>query len=755
MAPALSFSAGPASAPAKTLVNPQALVDSVGQAVWTLESAHRDLSANPLDEDAVIERVGQDPAKLREWVRTKIENEPYRGFLKGATGALVSGRANSADKALLLAELLIKVGFKAQLAHGDPPAGVIPPVLPVAAVPSDAPDEKALALLAAHTGIDAARLRQLLQSAAAGRAEFQERLWNRTISDLETLSALLDGAKIPVPPQVTAAIPSDHWWVRIPAGDLDPVFEVAPPKAVAVFDPAHLPPTEYHRVALRVMIRKDQVPANVLEASYRSAELFGKTISVANLPLDAAAKLKGISPPNSDKVLDVLAAASKFQPMVMTSGGGADDGHILSGKGFDLKGEVFDVAQGRFSGAQNLGTGIGGLFGGGEKGDSVTKLTAVWIEMDLIAPGQPAPTRIRRDMLIDVPGLSPRQKVFDLLATREILLLPEEISGDFLTTLTLNSVSGWSEYLSKHAKKDLGKLDLKSFKGQPQFNSTLYTFGVGRGAALRQLCDGRYGVRRFAHVRPTAVSYVLRFIDGKRPLASRSIDILENAIVPAGPVGKPAGVGWRGNFCFACGVLDTALEHEILRGGEVHRNASVALERSLLDGAAPVIARGTLPVDLKLSETARASIEPDLEHSAFVVVPGELASWYRVGLGDGLTLGFVEGGGGQEATEYSEIAEILIQLREIITFYGNMGRCLGQAIGGPLSGNENVHENLTECFKGLCDMITMAVSQGVDVDPSWTNVIICKTTTDLWEGFCEKLWEKLGEGEHGGGEGGG
>src|SRR6185295_5977527 len=58
------------------------------------------------DPAALARSLGGDPAKAAEFVRTRIAIEPGRGFVKGAQGALVSGKAGWADRALLLATLV-------------------------------------------------------------------------------------------------------------------------------------------------------------------------------------------------------------------------------------------------------------------------------------------------------------------------------------------------------------------------------------------------------------------------------------------------------------------------------------------------------------------------------------------------------------------------------------------------------------------------------------------------------------------------
>jgi hypothetical protein len=51
-------------------------------------------------------KLGGDPQKSLEFIRTEIGWLPYRGVLRGAWGALQSRSGNSLDRSLLLAELV-------------------------------------------------------------------------------------------------------------------------------------------------------------------------------------------------------------------------------------------------------------------------------------------------------------------------------------------------------------------------------------------------------------------------------------------------------------------------------------------------------------------------------------------------------------------------------------------------------------------------------------------------------------------------
>jgi hypothetical protein len=75
-------------------------------------------AGRPQDVRGRAELLGFDPARIFEFVQKKIRFEPYPGLQRGAAGVLVSRAGNSADKSLLLAELLRASGYEARMVRG-------------------------------------------------------------------------------------------------------------------------------------------------------------------------------------------------------------------------------------------------------------------------------------------------------------------------------------------------------------------------------------------------------------------------------------------------------------------------------------------------------------------------------------------------------------------------------------------------------------------------------------------------------------
>jgi hypothetical protein len=436
---------------------------------------------------------------------------------------------------------------------------------------------------------------------------------------------------------------------------------------------------------------------------------------------------------------------------------------VMQGTGFDLQGNKVDTSQSRTAQAGKMGGAVGGMFGGmsgaePEKPKPQSQLASAWIEIEFVPPGG-EPVKIRRDILspVGVAGapVTPKQRVLDLLTIREMLVLPEDVSGDYVTSQVLAHSMEWAQYLVKHPKQKFDPRQVLSILNErPHLNEKLFAYGVGRRAALTKLCSGdsatQLGATSYAHVRPTIVSYVNLFLDdAKDPRVARRIDIIENEVRPVGAAAAGAS-SWRGSFGLACGIMDTALEHVLLSG---EANASAMLDQARLGYVRPVVINGTVPAGTTLDATAKAAIEPELARSAFVYLPGPKPMWYRVGLQNGFALGMVEGGGGQEESEYAEMVEIYVQLYEMMEFYSELGRCLGEALTAPLAGEVDAHKVLESCFVGMCAKAPWAAAGVAGVEASWTNLIVTQTINQTFKKFCETIWENLGPGE-GGGQGG-
>ncbi len=702
--------------------------------------------AEPLELDEVLQRAGLQPTALANWVRDNIAYEPYAGIMKGPRGTLISRRGGAADQALLLASLLERAGLAVEMARGRIPLAALPQTtMPPWPGESAEPTEEELAELAADLSISTRMASSHWAAARLARQQFLEELWSRTMRDLSVLAETLHAEDVPVPAISVAEAGGEnadveHWWVRTADGDLDPVLGEPFGQAEATYRLTQLPDQYFHRLTIRMFIQRSEgepAAANlresetVLDATLKTARLFGETLIVGNVPLDIADALAELPSPTPEEVVETLAATTRFQPQLTTPQG------VLSGHPFDLSGQRLQVQRGRIEAVRDLGGGLGGLFAPAPRSQKpTTRLASHWLEMTLHSPevdGQVRPpVRLRREILRHpLPG---KQAVLDLLATRELLLMPDQLCEQWLTREWLRYAAAWAETASfmlaepeNHMNLANG-VNIEEFAAHPHLTGELYAFGLGRRHELRRLRETIAPETVYWNQRPLAVSHVRRLIHANkqgRPAMQAGLDILHNHLTVAGPPVED----WSRHLAFAAGVLDTALELQLIPAinpCDRRSNASLALETGR--------ARRHNPRLEATAEDGIVNILVDRQE------PAHAGAWYRVSLLDGNCLGMVDGGG-QAMTEYAQRVNIALQLHGMLKFYGNMFKCLGTALTMPLAMDPGAQTmDLQECVWNLvCGKLTDVFTAHVNVATNWSNIIAKRSVDHLYSGVCKGM----------------
>jgi hypothetical protein len=307
-----------------------------------------------------------------------------------------------------------------------------------------------------------------------------------------------------------------------------------------------------------------------------------------------------------------MAATTQFIPLLQ---GGEKE---ITGHPFDLQGNRMAVKNGMIEKVQKI-TGLFEDLPGGDAGKK-QELDGCRLEVEQNAPGA-APFAARRTLWDRKGGKLGRQRVFDLLQSREILVLPGELSPEAALDAALETDLAARDAMLKQLAKPVRVVE----KVPPRVNARLYQFALARAAALRELGP-------LSAPRPTLVSFVSRVLDAKGPAIRAGFDILAN------PLAGPDAKSWKSSPVFAAGVLDTALEHELLKTRRsAHANASVALEK------APTLSveKGETAVRLR--------------------APG--GAWYEVDPRSGSCLGYMDEGGGQDMAEYAML--VIEKVKEI------------------------------------------------------------------------------------------
>src|SRR4051794_13407762 len=164
--------------------------------------------ANPADIPVRAAALGNDPAKIFDFVRTQVAYEPYRGILRGGRGALASMAGNALDKSLLLKALLEAGGHPCRLVRGKLPPDKAEVLVRqfLAADPlkgplgvfgaADTPADDVPAEFARRSGLDEQKLKEYLQRSRRRSDALLAEAWKLADAQTNYLSAQLDKAKV-------------------------------------------------------------------------------------------------------------------------------------------------------------------------------------------------------------------------------------------------------------------------------------------------------------------------------------------------------------------------------------------------------------------------------------------------------------------------------------------------------------------------------------------------------------------------------
>jgi hypothetical protein len=679
--------------------------------------------------DALADRLGSDPAAMLHFVRDEIRYEPYTGVLRGALGTLLCRAGNSLDRSLLLAALLQKAGFKTQIASGQITAQQAQILVsrlfePVKPVPNAVPSLAELAPdLSRAMGGNQAQLLQLADEVQEYGEKQKKELVNYADSETSFLSNLLGKAGVDAgvitPNDQLLAEASEHYWVQYQDSsgqwvDLDSAFTDAEPGKTVVpatntFAPDSVPEELYHHLRITLTLRVAQVadgkdgPTSdtvLLDQELRVAEQQGKDIILANFPVPMPDLMKpGVS------LADALALTKGYQTVLQVGN------QVITGKYFDLDGQVSDTLGGPVgdvvTNAGGVGKGVGGIaggmngvFGGAPPEGNVTRIVGEWADYKLTSP-QPrseapvshnyhrdivAPTQVTSWSLSSPDSPQQTSTNLDKVHLRqrlfwftELLPVTGAIVVDYPGYLAIKSYLENRAPIDMLAKMALGMSQTENLAG-PSGRSPVTNLLLAAG--ITQLANN-LGRTRFPNLksyfgRPGLVAYENATGDTSNRF-KRGYDIIA---FPPRVVGNEAGAAVEihqdaSSLHLLNGVLATRLEWALMAApsrasGDRTRepasfNATRVFAAARKQGVPVVLLRPGADGLKKLSETlvpesVKAELAATLATGDDVAVPvrpvlldgGQQVAWWRFEADSGQLIGVLPGGRGQEFAEYFE-----------------------------------------------------------------------------------------------------
>lgn len=679
-----------------------ALTTEIDKTYQALTEVERDIPRDSFDPASIVAAVGQDPARLFEWVRDNTAWVPYRGELRGPSGVLMDRLGNSVDRSLLLAELLRLAGLRVRLAHATLTQIQASNLIAKVRQPSatwleprkvDGNGNDPLITVVQRYGLNAPTL---TETALKRRAAYQQSLQDasRRVAEqgpqvaaaVARLSRVADSSAS----AEGVAAAADHWWVQFNQHetwtDLDPMLpggavgqSVA--TAVETIDPSseddafHLDSAFCQEVEVRVLVDqyKDSTLTSqpVLHYVLRPAELAGQIVEMSNVPLQwpKATDALEAGQPQAERLRKTLESQTRWLPVLRIGR------RLVHEKAFTSSGELETLGSRSGGEASGLLGGLGGLMGGEEetpKGDGF--LVAEWLEFEVRIPGRAA--EVLRHQVFDLIGparraegttpasftVTPAQRFeygLALLGNTEILALPFRVSSDFVMHLNAASLlEPWKAWLDLARENDTAQQREKAavLARQDAGVSALYSFALARtllSPVVSQVYSASPGIL-ISRAR-------LGFDPRDRLVSHRLIDVLRNDVAVLPSVRDPFTVRVQQ------GVADTAAEHMALHNEIGCENTTtvfalaVAQGRRLLalDSTSTAVLTNGLPGDV------RARLMGEFSRRSAVVAPNapvlvgstQRIGWFSVRADDGRTIGVMDTGYHQTSAETAKIQE--------------------------------------------------------------------------------------------------
>ena len=762
-----------------------------------LEDAIQRIPRETFDPEAVVQKAGSDAIKLFEWVRDETSLIPYQGSLRGPVGVLMDRRGNSLDRALLLCELLRLADYEARLARRHlseeeamtilkrtrtKPGSESSPVHPSTLRNQD----ELLALYVQNHALDRKNLVETIAKAQQEQENESRQIKSEHKELAADILAILNKQAISRQGEKESEVAEDlrdHWWVQWEKGndwvDLDPALAGASPGQIfgepeETLNPEDLEEDLFHTIKIKVIAEQleggDLKEKPVLEHTLIPSKTLGQRIILRHLPLNWPSDEDFLAAPDPVPFLkDAVAKQTEWQVVLEVDGEAVEKSFVTA------QGNVSHEPSQKPGRKKGKAGGIGDLFGGltgkeeekeakekAAKLDEKAVLTAEWLEFEINSPGRPV--QVHRREVFDLIGPAARQgknfrawklaeqqrmdRALKILGETEVLPLVCELSPEFIEERTASYVllnrDVYLNLVENYGGWEPQELFLEMTKIKP-LSAKLYGFALKR-FKLSPFRD------EISLSTPNLLARHSTLTENEQGelITTESLDIIVNDVSPARKTSNhPFSVRVEQ------GILDTLVEAHEMAAGETVENTALLFRQSRSQGIKWLFVQGLDDPNWKrvrVSAGARVSLENDLSRGFDVLVPEKEISmdgkprfaWWRLNPETGNFLGLGEKGSGQAMTEYAEKVDIVLQLKGMLEYYGQLGRCLGAAITAPLRGNRPQHDELViKCiWDTICNKASDVAEAFLDIETNWTNVIIKAILNWAMGSLCDKLWEK-------------
>ncbi len=594
--------------------------------------------------------IDTSPDGLVNWVHSNTRLVSYAGVLRGPDGVLADGFANSADRAVLLAELLRLAGYSPVIAIGKSQR-----TFGINEYGGENYEEKgyeSLRLVAKDAPGVLSREQEASHFAALKRAEAAVEAQVKFLENYVSANSTLASERS-----------QDQWWVRIkvegavinlnPSG---PVSDIPQPDRLLEIDGARpviesLPDDVFHKLEIALFI--DGLDANgkptlavPLRETIVPAKLRNAPVQLSIVPdREALAGVVG----KGKEARAAFGAIKSWQPLLQI-------GSRV------IQGERFGTAGTTLAAAATTGGGLGAVFTAVT--DAITNpeggvLTGVWVDYTIQSPGRTAvpvrrwlydaigPSRRAIGELGPSPRIDEPARVKRAEALSDMIRILPQVAWTDPVALRRGRVASISDALPALDAVAQGQL-IEDGVLAPAITGGPQLLALARHE-ISPVRDAVY----IGSINVLTEHTRLRFSEEGALIALRSMDIVAN-FVSALPGGRISEQKLR----MTQGVADTLAETLVLADDNAVDNAAALL---LIPGPNdPFWQRGDsakigdLPVDMHV-------LLDDAQERGFVVIAPsapfmragkENLAWWRVDPVTGETLGLDRNGWGATSTEY-------------------------------------------------------------------------------------------------------
>lgn len=668
-----------------------------------IEAVKGDIPRETFDVSAIVQRAGNSPQALLDWVRDQTVWTPYLGSLRGPLGVLMDRRGNGLDRAMLLAELLRTAGKTARLAHSSRSDADVDQLRKSLAsnpqaMPATRPEngrslvDTVMQKYIEPFGLDVAAMRRGAEDLLTRSERTTEEIAGRTVNQSKVLAGMIGDTQAQSNTADAGRLGDalrDHWWVQVQEGgnwvNLDPDGQ-EDASALSPADTIDWQPKDghwpidaamRHEIEVRLVIEGwsagKLAEQTVLRQMLVPSELIGQYISLLHMPKSWPTDLNLAAEADpTAKVKTLTLAEHEWMPVLRVGSQAFYEGSFTDTAAVNPKADLGLFKSTGKSAGGAAGAAADLLGGASEPPQDNGILTAEWIEYEIRTPGQP-PQHIRRQVF-DLIGPAARlsqqavaePKVDDparlkrglaLIGQTEILPLVCRLSPDFVNELTAQralAMRGPVVKLSGAAETPAIQEAGDSLSNLAPVPGPLYDLALARGV-LSSHQNETYldrpnilSLHQFLHVGSQGD---VKFV--------HAIDIVSNEI----GVQPTVNANKVRQVRLAQGVLDTAAETLLL--DQSLRTASASdLLASHGDADQWLVVRNSEDSQWRQAQVSpdlRARVDAELAKGYAVVLPRQMPAgeddltsvWWRIDPGTGQTLGMNGYGWGAAMVEYA------------------------------------------------------------------------------------------------------